>query len=90
MFELNCIFILFITVSELYFSFCFYFTGEECAITRGIWFYDGSWIPVDTECSNILENVHLELFFGKKLSDYITEPCNKTPKAGKKNIFFPF
>ncbi|XP_021941113.1 phospholipase DDHD1-like isoform X2 [Zootermopsis nevadensis] len=58
-----------------------YWPGEECAITRGIWFYDGSWIPVDTECSNILENVHLELFFGKKLSDYITEPCNKTPKA---------
>jgi hypothetical protein len=53
-------------------------------ITRGIWFYDGSWQPIDTEESNSLEAVHLELFYGKKLSDYITDPCNKTPKAGNK------
>lgn len=58
-----------------------YWPGEECVITRGIWFYDGSWQPIDNECSNSLEDAHLELFYGKKLSDYVVDPSNKTPKA---------
>jgi hypothetical protein len=57
-------------------------------ITRGIWFYDGTWQPVDPECSNSLERVYLEQFYGKKLSDYITDPCNKTPKAGNNMSIF--
>jgi len=59
-------------------------------ITRGIWFYDGSWQPIDNEYSNSLEDAHLELFYGKKLSDYVVDPSNKAPKAGNKqqiNIF---
>jgi hypothetical protein len=62
----------------------FLFTGEECVITRGIWFYDGSWQPIEPEYSESLENDHLKQFYGKKLSDYITDPCNKTSKAGNK------
>jgi len=53
-------------------------------ITRGIWFYDGSWQPIEPEYSESLENDHLKQFYGKKLSDYITDPCNKTSKAGNK------
>jgi hypothetical protein len=59
-------------------------------ITRRIWFYDGSWQPIDPEYSNSLEAVHLELFFEKNMSDYITDPCSKTFKAGNKpqsNVF---
>lgn len=59
-------------------------------ITRGIWFYDGSWQPIDPEYSRSLEDVHLELFDGKNLSHYSTDLCSKTPKAGNKlqsNIF---
>lgn len=59
-------------------------------ITRGIWFYDGTWQPIDNEYSNSLEDAHLELFYGKKLSDYVIDPSNKTPKAGNRqqiNIF---
>ena len=61
-------------------------------ITRGIWFYDGSWQPIDNEYSNSLEDVHLELFYGKKLSDFVIDPSNKTPKAGnkQKSIFLPY
>lgn len=61
-------------------------------ITRGIWFYDGSWQPIDSEYSNSLEDAHLEIFYGKKLSDYVLDPSNKTPKAGNKQqtVFLPY
>lgn len=58
-----------------------YWPGEECVITRGIWFYDGSWQPIDPEYSSNLEAVHLELFYGKNMSDYNTDLCSKTPEA---------
>lgn len=59
-------------------------------ITRGIWFYDGSWQPIDPEYSSSMEAVHLKLFYGKNMSDYNTDLCSKTPKTGNQlqsNVF---
>ncbi|XP_043278278.1 phospholipase DDHD1-like isoform X2 [Venturia canescens] len=52
-----------------------YWPGEEWEIMRGTWFYDGSWIPIDTEDANVLEEVHLRLF--EKPSP--TPPSSTTP-----------
>lgn len=38
---------------------------------RGTWYYDGSWLPLETEQSKIIEEVHLNLF-QKQLSDQAT------------------
>jgi hypothetical protein len=53
-------------------------------ITRGIWFYDGSWQPIDPEYSSCLEAVHLDLFCGKSMHDCNTDLSSKTPEAGNK------
>ena len=60
-----------------------YFIGEETAIIRGSWFFDGSWQPLESEYGISLEKVHLKVFGGKKYSDYYTDLSNKTPKTGK-------
>ncbi|XP_076749269.1 phospholipase DDHD1 isoform X2 [Xylocopa sonorina] len=39
-----------------------YCSGEEWEIMRGTWYYDGSWIPLETEQSKVIEEVHLNLF----------------------------
>ncbi|XP_069684791.1 phospholipase DDHD1-like isoform X2 [Periplaneta americana] len=66
-----------------------YWPGEESVIMRGVWFYDGSWQPLDSDSSNTLEEAHLEFFYGKKLSDYIPDPSSKTPKAVLHTKSFP-
>ncbi|KAL0280809.1 UNVERIFIED_CONTAM: hypothetical protein PYX00_001992 [Menopon gallinae] len=47
-----------------------YWPGEECLITRGTWFYEGTWQPLEREQSNILEAKHLSMFQGHQLSEY--------------------
>ncbi|KZC04611.1 PREDICTED: phospholipase DDHD1-like [Dufourea novaeangliae] len=39
-----------------------YCPGEEWEIMRGTWYYDGSWIPLESEQSKVIEEVHLNLF----------------------------
>ncbi|XP_032691103.1 phospholipase DDHD1-like isoform X2 [Odontomachus brunneus] len=39
-----------------------YWPGEEWEIMRGTWYYDGSWVPLETEHSKVIEEVHLNLF----------------------------
>ncbi|XP_014484947.1 PREDICTED: phospholipase DDHD1-like [Dinoponera quadriceps] len=39
-----------------------YWPGEEWEIMRATWYYDGSWIPLESEHSKVIEEVHLNLF----------------------------
>ncbi|XP_046741833.1 phospholipase DDHD1-like isoform X1 [Diprion similis] len=39
-----------------------YWPGEEWEIMRGTWFYDGSWIPLEPDPSQAIEETHLTLF----------------------------
>ncbi|RLU26939.1 hypothetical protein DMN91_000738 [Ooceraea biroi] len=39
-----------------------YWPGEEWEIMRGTWYYDNSWIPLETEHSKVIEEIHLKLF----------------------------
>ncbi|KYN08226.1 Phospholipase DDHD1 [Cyphomyrmex costatus] len=39
-----------------------YWPGEEWEIIRGTWYYDGSWIPLEAEHSEVIEKIHLKLF----------------------------
>ncbi|XP_024936658.1 phospholipase DDHD1 isoform X2 [Cephus cinctus] len=39
-----------------------YWQGEEWKITRGTWYYDGRWMPLEAEHSKVIEEVHLRLF----------------------------
>lgn len=48
----------------------YWLTGEECLITRGTWFYEGTWQPLEREQSNVLETKHLSMFQGHQLSEY--------------------
>lgn len=58
-----------------------YCPGEEWEIMRGTWYYDGSWLPLETEQSKIIEEVHLNLF-QKQLSDQATSTYD-TPHSYK-------
>lgn len=55
-----------------------FWPGEECVITRGTWFYEANWQPLDLDTCETLERSHLLLFKGKKGSDYIIDA--KSPK----------
>ncbi|XP_049941476.1 phospholipase DDHD1-like isoform X1 [Schistocerca serialis cubense] len=58
-----------------------YWPGEECAITRGTWFY-ATWQPLEADHCDQLEAVHLSLFIGKKLLDLLPDPtCNTARPA---------
>ncbi|XP_033327758.2 phospholipase DDHD1 isoform X1 [Megalopta genalis] len=48
-----------------------YCPGEEWEIMRGTWYYDGTWIPLESGQSKIIEEVHLNLF-QKQLSSQST------------------
>lgn len=61
---------------------------------RGTWYYDGSWLPLETEQSKIIEEVHLNLF-QKQLSDqatstYDTSHSYKSIHLNQILIFFLF
>ncbi|XP_051153542.1 phospholipase DDHD1-like isoform X2 [Leptopilina boulardi] len=51
-----------------------YWPGEEWEIMRGTWFYDSSWIPLETEHSERIEEVHLRTFQHQKLTQSNSEP----------------
>lgn len=61
-----------------------YFEGEEWEIMRGTWFYDGSWIPLETEHSKGIEDVHLKLF-QKESNNQSSSKCdtNSSPQSYK-------
>lgn len=58
--------------------FSIFWPGEETVITRGTWFYESNWQPVDVELSEPIEKIHLTQFLGKKPSE-ITDDGG-TPK----------
>lgn len=53
---------------------------------RGTWYYDGTWIPLETEQSKVLEDVHLNLF-QKQSPSQTTSACN-TPSHSYKSMNF--
>ncbi|KAK6633658.1 hypothetical protein RUM44_004265 [Polyplax serrata] len=55
-----------------------YWPGEECQITRGTWFYEGTWQPLDQEHSRTVESKHLSMFQGHKLSEYVENETKGT------------
>ncbi|KAF4520881.1 hypothetical protein B566_EDAN010296 [Ephemera danica] len=52
--------------------------GGMYEIQRGTWFYEGTWQPVEYPHSDLIENVHLQLFCGHRLADYVD--TSKTPR----------
>ncbi|XP_066990985.1 phospholipase DDHD1 [Anabrus simplex] len=69
--------------------FSIYWPKEECAITRGNWFYDSTWQPLEVDHSNRIETCHLEQFYGHKLADYMPDPASKTQKTVLRTLSFP-
>ncbi|XP_067214663.1 phospholipase DDHD1-like isoform X2 [Linepithema humile] len=60
-----------------------YWPGEEWEIMRATWYYDGSWIPLETEHSKVIEEVHLRLF-QKESNDQSSSKCDASvPQAYK-------
>lgn len=53
--------------------------GEEWKIMRGTWFYDGSWVPLEMECSEVIEEVHLRMFKKQTLTQSSSSPDLGTP-----------
>lgn len=53
-----------------------YWPGEYYTVTRGTWFYD-TWQPLDEEYGKFLEPVHLQLFLGKKCSEFMADTTTK-------------
>lgn len=58
--------------------------GEEWEIMRATWYYDGSWIPLETEHSKGIEEVHLRLF--EKESNDQSSKCD-APQSYKGTLF---
>ncbi|XP_058790056.1 phospholipase DDHD1-like isoform X2 [Phymastichus coffea] len=56
-----------------------YWPGEEWEIMRGIWFYDGSWIPLEMDHSEVLEEAHLKIFQKQTLTQSSSTPNLGTP-----------
>jgi len=55
-----------------------FWPGEETVITRGTWFYENTWQPVELDISEDLEQTHLSLFIGKRNSEFTQDA--KAPK----------
>lgn len=64
-----------------------YWPGEEFVVTRGSWFYEASWQPVEEETAKTMEDVHLSLFLGKKSSEF---PLDSHTKALRTEVFNEF
>lgn len=60
------------------------FTGEEWEIMRGTWFYDGTWIPLEMEYSEVIEDVHLKMFQKQTLTQSSSSPDLGTPSHSYK------
>lgn len=53
-----------------------YWPGEEWEIMRSTWYYDGSWIPLETEHSKVIEEVHLKLFQKERKNNQSISNCD--------------
>lgn len=65
----------------------FLMEGEEWEIMRGTWYYDGSWIPLETEHSKVIEEVHLKLFQKEKKNTQSISNCDTNAPQSYKGIF---
>lgn len=68
----------------------FLMEGEELEIMRGTWYYDGSWIPLETEHSKVIEEVHLKLFQKERKNNQSISNCDINAPQSYKGIFFNF
>lgn len=62
--------------------------GEEWEIMRGTWYYDGSWIPLETEHSKVIEEVHLKLFQKERKNNQSISNCDTNAPHSYKGILF--
>ena len=53
---------------------------------RGTWFYDGSWIPLEKENSETIEEVHLRIFQKQTLTQSSSTPDLGTPSHSYKGM----
>jgi hypothetical protein len=60
--------------------------GEEWEIMRGMWYYDGSWIPLETEHSKVIEEIHLKLF-QKEGNNQSSSKCEMNASQSCKSEF---
>lgn len=65
-----------------------FWPGEQCAIMRGLWFYEVTWQPLDSDRYDQIENVHLALFANHCISDYLSASNPKQPKQVVKSENF--
>ncbi|XP_014219125.1 phospholipase DDHD1-like [Copidosoma floridanum] len=63
-----------------------YWPGEESEIMRGTWFYDGTWIPLESDNSEVIENSHLKLFQRQTLTQSSSTPEFGTPSHSCKAL----
>lgn len=56
---------------------------------RGTWFYDGSWIPLETEHSKVIEEVHLNLF-QRESNNQSSSKCDTNNQSYKGIILAAF
>ncbi|CAG7717885.1 unnamed protein product [Allacma fusca] len=59
---------------------------DLCSITRGIWFYDGVWQPIDWTQADKLEIEHLEKFGGASLITSTMESLPDSPTKKNKQV----
>ncbi|XP_052058815.1 phospholipase DDHD1-like isoform X2 [Mytilus californianus] len=58
-----------------------YWSGDESEITRGLWFYDQDWQPLEEGYSQQLEAEHISKFLGRRLDEFVPSPLK-----GKKPV----
>ncbi|KAL1463481.1 hypothetical protein WDU94_015229 [Cyamophila willieti] len=65
-----------------------YWPGEQSMVTRGSWFYQGTFQPFDADISDVMEQAHLELYMGHKSSEYVIDVKNggKPPVTHTENF----
>lgn len=55
---------------------------------RGTWFYDGTWNPLETEYSEVIETAHLKMFQKQTLTQSSSTPEFGTPTHSCKGMFY--
>ncbi|KAK3913402.1 Phospholipase DDHD1 [Frankliniella fusca] len=65
-----------------------FWPGEQYPIMRGLWFYEVTWQPLDSDRYDQIENIHLALFANHCISDYISASNPKQPKQVVKSESF--
>lgn len=65
----------------------FSFKGDESEITRGLWFYEQDWQPLEEDYSQQLEAEHMSKFLGRRLDEFVPSPL-KGKKPGTFNLTF--